>query len=320
MSGSRVLRFSAPGKLFLMGEYAVREGFPAVVMSVDRYVRLQQAPSSACAGNELPAFARSECARLLGLEKTTGAYRADSSCLQRRGIKLGLGSSAAVTVCAVASVFHQQGRDIEDGGVRREMWHISRRVHDSFQKVHGSGADLAASIFGKALVVDPARDDGLTPLDGFLPTTGFELLFLWTSRPSSTPRFVSAVDDYRRADPAGYREIVGEMGELVERFIEIANEEGGDVRPLFSRYFELMDLLGERSGSPIIDRLMRIASQEVQRAGGALKPSGAGGGDILLATFPKDIDRGPFLSRMSDLGLQPVALGMARHGVQAEVA
>ncbi len=323
MIAAQAARFSAPGKLFLMGEYAVRDGFPAVVMPIDRYVCLSQ--SYLTAGNEtLPNFACSECERLLGVERSEDSYVADSSRLRQGDLKLGLGSSAAVCACAVASVFHRQGWNIEDDDVRYEMWCISRRIHDRFQKLHGSGADLAASFFGKTIVVNYEKNEGLKTLDENSPKPGLELTFLWTGRPSSTPRLVTSVDGWRQIDPAGYREIIGEMGELSARYAAYASDVNrtgnGDLLPIIRRYCELMDVLGKKSGTAIVDQRTRIAALEAQRAGGALKPSGAGGGDILLATFAAGVDRGPFLERMADMGLQPISLGMARHGVRAEIA
>ena len=40
----------APGKLFLLGEYAVLEGYPAIVAAVDRHAVLQPTPRSKTAG------------------------------------------------------------------------------------------------------------------------------------------------------------------------------------------------------------------------------------------------------------------------------
>src|SRR5438067_1243374 len=107
---TRVTR--APGKAMLFGEYAVLEGAPAL---------LAACPPSA------------------PLHVDSSALTADGA----GGRKLGLGSSAAVTV----AVFGEQRQDLS----RIERWRTCRAAHDRAQGHPGSGADIAAALWGGIL-------------------------------------------------------------------------------------------------------------------------------------------------------------------------
>jgi len=92
--------FSAPGKLFLAGEYAVLAGGTAVVAAVDRRAVARfvprAAPSSPLIAEAVKAV-HQHC-EVHALPLVDGAPEVDSSALNENGRKLGLGSSAAATV------------------------------------------------------------------------------------------------------------------------------------------------------------------------------------------------------------------------------
>lgn len=96
---------SAPGKLILTGEYAVLDGAPALVAAIDRRVIARRHSGPRGSSPFLVAVA-DEIARRRG--KDDPAVHAamqivvDSSALYDDATKLGLGSSAAVTVAATA--------------------------------------------------------------------------------------------------------------------------------------------------------------------------------------------------------------------------
>jgi phosphomevalonate kinase len=93
---------SAPGKLMLLGEYAVLEGGLALAMAVNRRAVGRRASDGAAAGLSPVVAAVFEAARRAGfppplnIEIDTSAFRDDA------GLKLGLGSSAAAAVIAAS--------------------------------------------------------------------------------------------------------------------------------------------------------------------------------------------------------------------------
>jgi phosphomevalonate kinase len=177
---------SAPGKLILTGEYAVLDGAPALVIAVDRRVIARRR-----------AGARGSSAFLLALidelEKRLGrddaATRAaaeivvDSTAFYDGTTKLGLGSSAAVTVAAtalalgaehtsmpvidpelvlsIASAAHAAAQSTRAGRDSSVM--IPRptatAAASGWHRARGSGADIAAAVYGGVIAFQRETPD-----------------------------------------------------------------------------------------------------------------------------------------------------------------
>jgi phosphomevalonate kinase len=119
----------APGKLVLVGEYAVVDGAPAIVAAVDRGVRCDVEPGS---GIVTPGDDRFVRAALLGAPPGRYVF-SDANPVDLAGAKAGFGGSAAATVAAVLA-----------GGLP------PRRAYEVHAAVQGggSGIDVFASLLG----------------------------------------------------------------------------------------------------------------------------------------------------------------------------
>lgn len=119
----------APGKLVLLGEYAVLDGAPAIVAAVNRGVRCEV---SAGSGRFTPGDERFVRAALEGAPKRRYTFLDDNPVLGLGG-KPGFGGSAAATVAALIAADFPPER----------AYAIHKRVQGG-----GSGIDVFASIHG----------------------------------------------------------------------------------------------------------------------------------------------------------------------------
>ena len=138
----------APGKVVALGEYAVLDGAPAVVLALDRYVEAAIGPSAdgACRLTTRAAevverqFAPGEASGAPLIDLVAAAVEPplawvatiDSQALFSGSSKLGLGSSAAV-LCAWAGAFGAFARSSGRPGAAT----ASRRAHRAAPAVPG---------------------------------------------------------------------------------------------------------------------------------------------------------------------------------------
>src|ERR1041384_7730006 len=96
---------TSPGKVIVTGEYAVLDGAPAIVLAIDRRAIAQRNATPRGSSPFLLAVADEIAARRGPDHDATRAapeISVDSPGVYHRITKLGLGSSAAVTVAATA--------------------------------------------------------------------------------------------------------------------------------------------------------------------------------------------------------------------------
>lgn len=309
--------FRAPGKLILMGEYAVLKGAPGVVMAVDRYAAVRRQPDGHVATDldRLVESARSRAADHLLVPAGKGTWVGDAGALRHGSRKLGIGSSAAITVSAVGSVFHHAGEELEARATRNRIWDLALDIHNEFQDTQGSGLDLAASLFGGCLSMVRTRPDLAPDFRTWEPPEGLGFSFVWTGREASTCDLVGAV---RRTLDQGHgpcTDLLGEMGTRSERFLTEGTGDPTVAIRCFHDYGSLMTELGRVCGAPLVTDAMAGLMEFASQAGGAAKPSGAGGGDFLVAAFPPEGDRARFESEARRLGMTPMGFSPATTGL-----
>lgn len=279
---------SAPGKLVLLGDYAVLEGARAMVAAVDRRALGRLDPSGPSSEVVDAVLARAGRGRRVRIDT--------SGFLEPSGDKLGVGSSAAVAVVTAAlATEHADAACFE---------HALEGHRDAAGGV-GSGIDVAASFHGGVIVTgaQPAPVERLAPVCG-----GLHLAVLYANQSASTKRLVSAC----RASPSWPR-WSSALGALSEAGIEAWA--GGDEAGFLSvvaEYGQAMGQMGEEAGVAVVTPTIQALMDEAEAAGGAAKPSGAGGGDVVVA-FSSDPQLGTRLAertgaRRVDLRIDPVGL------------
>ena len=158
--GTAPFRVVAPGKLVLLGEYAVLDGGPALVLAVDRGVACDVVPAPVREVRAPVHDGRSDTRFVDAALEAVGAPPARYTFSDVRplvlpgGAKPGLGGSAAATVAAVLAGHTAAGRVVGVSERLEQAIAVHREVQGS-----GSGVDVAASTVGGVVRWQGGRAD-----------------------------------------------------------------------------------------------------------------------------------------------------------------
>lgn len=316
---------TAPGKVLVAGEYAILAGYPAVVAAVDRRVRATIGGGKRPGTSPFLEAVRATLATRLGADApaTLAAARVsvESDALGRRGKKLGLGSSAAVTTAAVAAAL----------GPHTPLATVHALAHEAHgaaqapRGARGSGADIVACVFGgvsRVHALPPTPEQPHPPL-AHVPLVwpkALPLVLLWTGAPADTPTLVAAVKRFAAANPTAHAACVAALGAVAEGFSRAL---APGVTPDPAKVISLVDdgaraiaRLGTNCGTALVPPTFDALAAEARRLGGAAKPTGAGGGDLFLAVVPSPDAVAPLLAAARPLGLSPVGASIDLQGVR----
>ncbi|MBI4511232.1 MAG: hypothetical protein HY698_16485 [Deltaproteobacteria bacterium] len=319
---------TAPGKVLLAGEYAVLHGHPAVVLAVDRRVVARIQEAQAVLSPFLQAV-RDQVAWRFGDGSVEARAAArvvvDASSLERDGRKLGLGSSAAATVAAVAVAISKDS--VETSPARRAtqatIHAIAHAAHGAAQAPRGSrgsGADVAAATHGGVLLVarDPGAPDGAPLAVTQLPwLRDAQMVLVWTGRPADTPSLVAKVRAFQDGSPQRHAELIAEIGAQA-RALAAALFAGSDeaVITAISEGAGAIRSLGSASSAPLVPPSLTAISELARELGGAAKPTGAGGGDLIVAILPDPERAESFRGSVLARGLEVVPASVDPRGVE----
>lgn len=321
MSGTerRTLRgtpvVEAPGKIFLIGEYAVLHGAPAVVASVNRYAVAQFVPEMAPA-SPLVAEAVRLAREGLGDRAAAlpdGSVLINTEAFASNGRKLGMGSSAAVAVSSVAAVMELAGLPIV--GHRDLCFTLADAAHRAAQGGVGSGADVAAAVHGGIIQFTRAAGGYPATQRQRLPA-GLRTVVFAEGAPAATPDMVRAVAQLAERDAPAHAACIDRLKGEAETFGRaMAAGDAAGVIASVERYGETMAELGRHAQVPIVTTRFELAAELALNLGGAAKPSGAGGGDVGVAFFPDDAAAATFAQRSDALGLNVLDVRLEAAGV-----
>src|SRR5512140_3138028 len=324
---------SAPGKLFLSGEYAVLWGGTARIAAVgprafahvrrrdDREVHLvlqggrlvgHATPAGIRGGQAVPPefrFAarslgeavRAHAAETLGFELALSPSPAAQG-----GRKLGLGGSARAAVLSAEAARYV----LEE---RFDPLRLAMVAHAAEQGMKGSGGDVAA-IFAGGLIryrrypVEPiaqasssgqlaAALSSAPPVDLWrVPAKGVLLSFAFAGESASTPAQISRAEAALQG--AARDRFVAEsdvLGDALERALVQS-----DFRELRAAVQELRRLLGKVG--PLENEAAKRVLAMAESHGSAGKTSGAGGGDVCVLFSPDEGARSSLAEALSARG------------------
>lgn len=271
--------------MVLVGEYAVVDGAPAWVAAVDRGVQCEIAPSPTLQ-IETPGDDRFVRAALEAIQAPAARYRFSDWRPVATESKVGLGGSAAATVAAMVAGWAQAGH----GGSPLELYRTAAQVHRQVQG-SGSGIDVAASAFGGVLCFSP--NQGLTPGPALVPTVVFTGVSAATG-----PR----VDQYLSWP---------DRQPFIDRSTELSGAFADDPIRVMRESMRLLRSMTDAAGIAYWTPEIEAVVSSAERHGGAAKPSGAGGGDIVVALFPDPLSRTSFLRETARGGFLHIPVGVA---------
>ena len=330
---------SAPGKLVLLGEYAVLAGAPALVLAVERRGRAALAPSGshcweiisptlglqarfhlqhdeAIWHGPAPAelvWVATLLARFPQVDRLHPCrieLDSDAFYLGRPGArtKLGLGSSAALAV-ALLGALHALAN------VAPPTLGEAIAAHRAIQHGHGSGIDIAASLAGGMsrfqLTGDAARADPTTLPEG----VGWACVY--SGHPASTRAMLGTVAAWREREPTTYAQYMHGLATISSRGIDaLAAHDAAAFLSCLHDYATVLARFGEAAGVDIVSRGHRAIATIAADCGCVYKSCGAGGGDIGVTFAVEDTRLREFSERALRAGYPVIGLEADPKGLE----
>ena len=302
---------SAPGKVVLSGEYAVLDGAPAVSMAINRRAVVTLAPvaDKKAAVRSVGLADRHDTSLFECAAKAARFCRAadysfvlDTSAFidAESGMKLGVGSSAALTVALVKSLCTLAADEADVG-------EIAAIAHLDFQQGVGSGVDIATSVAG-GLVEFRVQETGVTKLDW---PTGLEFAMFWSGVAASTR---DRVDRFSASDAKPSRAVLSEEASAVAFAWKSGSADA--VVAASRKYNEVLMTFSIDHDLGIFEAGHDVLARDAHADGLVYKPCGAGGGDVGIALATDHEQLKAFTKRAVASGFQQLDIELDSNGVQ----
>jgi len=311
---------SAPGKLILIGEYAVLEEAPSLVMAVNRTANVTVTSTDStllvsAAGLKIEKvsfeFFNGHFRWLSGSEKDHHELRffkaavlealnsIDASSFSGyhfeldtseffsshvSGLKFGFGSSAALTYAIVAAVIKTLAPDSNQSPER--LLPLASSAHYQAQKKLGSGIDVAAAAYGGLIEyqLPENRNPAASSIKRINWPDNLHLCCVFSGKSVSTRKLVTAVYELQENNPDVFSTHMQQMITHSRNAIEaLGNGNTDRFVELSDTYGLSMQQLGKSAGVSIMSAEHLQLKELANQCGAAYKPSGAGGGDIGIA-------------------------------------
>lgn len=352
-----------PGKLMVAGEFAVLEPYhKLIVMAVNRYVycTIGDSDSNIVSLNDFDLLNlgwtydhkevvfQSKDPRLSFVKDaltTVLTYLHEQSISvqpfslsikselddKKTGAKYGLGSSAAVVTSVITAVLT---KFLPETPSKKLIFKLAAISHVRTQG-NGSGADIAASIYGGALLYSSfqanwlhdllQKEKSITKMMNHdweylsikkmqLPP---ELNFCvgWTGKPASTANLVNEIATLKVSNLDQYNNFLQESEQAVSQIVNgIKNKDLSNFFNGLKQNRKALAEVGKQAGVEIETDKLRILSKEAERLGGAGKLSGAGGGDCGIAFIPMHIRCEDLYQKWQDRGIEALELDLSLEG------
>ncbi len=219
--------------------------------------------------------------------------------------KLGLGSSAALTVALVSALAAQAGFDGAKIALQT-MIDLHRQVQGGL----GSGVDVAASVHGGVIrfQIEDAGQPTASPLA--LPSD-LHMAALWTGSSASTGAFLESLQKRRAESPKRVDSALQELDGVSNDGLDaLAAGSTTGFLSAVDRFWVALGSLGRAIDMPIVSEPHRRLRSLAEEHGVSYKPSGAGGGDfgVAFAADPGPLQQLSDAARKSGFGVLDLAV------------
>ena len=294
---------SAPGKIVLAGEYAVLWDAPAISMAVDRraIATVSSNDKEECVLTT-PGFDGDNHFAIVDAV-TDGRrphcdIRLDTTAFSEDGKKIGIGSSAAVTVALAAAL-----RDSTDIGEE------AFAAHERLQGGVGSGVDIASAVHGGLIEYARAGRN----VRSLAWPDGLAFRVVWTGVPASTTaRLEKLASKAKKASRSALLLAAPKMRDAWS---------SGEVDFILAEYVNYIGVLRQFSVDHdlgIFDAGHDELTDAAMMDGLVYKPAGAGGGDIGILFGHDDAELEAFLERRCALVHGVLSCRLDPSGVRLE--
>ena len=221
--------------------------------------------------------------------------------------KLGLGSSAALTVALLGALHALANLAPPTLGEAIE-------AHRAIQHGHGSGIDIAASLTGGLSRFQ--LDDSAKTVPIALPDN-LRWVCVYSGRPASTSAMLTTVAAWREREPTAFTQYMHELATISSRGIDAltANDAAAFLSSLHD-YATALARFGAAAGADIASHEHRAIAAIAADCGCVYKSCGAGGGDVGV-TFAVEYTRlRAFSERASRAGFPVIGLEADPKGLE----
>ncbi|MDP6416534.1 MAG: hypothetical protein QGG54_16115, partial [Gammaproteobacteria bacterium] len=308
---------SAPGKLILVGEYAVLDGAPAIVAAIN--VRARAKVVSIPGPESIYFDALTSHAYYFVIDGSDGLHWVGerpeangtileaviASCCEHsslfvdgpsfrismntddfftnsggRWTKLGVGSSAAVLAAFVGALM----AELNLTPTPEELLAVCHTAHRRFQGGIGSGADIATALYGGVVIVRSDAELETISASACAWPSSLVAMPIWSGVSASTPELLSRFDKFKVASPDQHQHHLRRLKTLSEQAcVAWSAASISDILDTLASYDEALCSFDAEAGIGICTEPHARIRQLVERHGAVYKTSGAGGGDFGLA-------------------------------------
>jgi phosphomevalonate kinase len=322
---------TAPGKVFLCGEYMAIEGAKATLLSVSRSAEISIEKIESSENRFITSALEKEflfqlnnrseiewinespgeyglfleiAIKVLGIKPFGVKFSINTDGFFESGIKLGIGSSAAISVAITKAINKYFKLKLD----KQEQLYNSLEVHNYFQNHIGSGLDVLSSFYGFP-VIECSKDRNSFVWNQVKIPKEVIIKFVKGQTYSDTREMIKKYHLGKLEHKSFFLEISKEMKEALTNLSQAYRDNNPDqIINSIKRYSTLMIEMDSTFNIGVYSETDKEISILADKEGLIYKPSGAGGGDLGIIIGDNNSIISKFMDRLSKLRMKQIEL------------